>query len=512
MRVIKTSAILFWILFCGFTSVESQPDIRELTSNNITSLAGHGDTLWMTTEKGINLLYAPQNTVSWRGYFSPWPWAIGFGNGVMLGALQAEAFTSPNNLLAFSPATNNFSLRETFIRSPSPDTSFQRGSVDIAWSPGLFWIASLDGGLVRWSITDGGKTVLLPGDTTSFQLTGFPDRSNPILAGFPDTTKRIWSVASENHAPGSTRIWAMSERKVYVYSPSTPAWDTLTTTLGFSGYRLSSFVDLYVDTCGDSAVVFACMAFVDTQSSSPDTMLCKYGFSSRQWFPFVKKRPVSVKFGSGRTLYAIHDNQVNRYSDTLADVLLPHRTPVVEGRLFQSRMQLSSTQFYYSNITLNDLLYTRSSNGLYDYLWIATSGGLFFSSNETADEISNTPFRLLRDSVSVRSGLLNAFALPGIIVEQSDISANRFGGKTTFMYNLTKSAKVTITIFDWNMDVVKVVANQVARTAGASRPVWEQDTWDATNKWGKKVSPGLYYYRIQTDQKERAFGKIIVAQ
>jgi flagellar hook assembly protein FlgD len=89
--------------------------------------------------------------------------------------------------------------------------------------------------------------------------------------------------------------------------------------------------------------------------------------------------------------------------------------------------------------------------------------------------------------------------------------------KTVFAYNLSKASRVTIRVYDWNMDLVKTVIRNEQRPAGSESANGRStdattDSWDGTNAAGKRVAVGVYYYRITAQSVEHAFGKVIVAK
>ena len=70
---------------------------------------------------------------------------------------------------------------------------------------------------------------------------------------------------------------------------------------------------------------------------------------------------------------------------------------------------------------------------------------------------------------------------------------NPFNPKTVIRYDLPKEATVKILIYDMLGRLVTTLADN-KHSAG-----FKQVHWDATNRFGKKVSAGLYLYTIQAD-------------
>jgi hypothetical protein len=150
-------------------------------------------------------------------------------------------------------------------------------------------------------------------------------------------------------------------------------------------------------------------------------------------------------------------------------------------------------------------------------LWIAsstsslpTNNGLFFSLDEKKDELDTAAFHYVHRDKKLKSGLTQSYAFPGILNASN-------GGRAVFAYNLSKPSKVTIKIFDWNMDPVKTVIKERDRPAGNDRSNGRstnasEDVWDGTTDTGRCVAVGVYYYKIVAQSGEHSFGKIIVAQ
>jgi len=114
---------------------------------------------------------------------------------------------------------------------------------------------------------------------------------------------------------------------------------------------------------------------------------------------------------------------------------------------------------------------------------------------------------LIRHVRAVKGG--EAYALPGVIRSGLD---NRYA-KTVFVYKLKKDGNVTISVYDYRMSLVKTVIRGEARSAAAERStVPARDFWDGTNRDGKRVTPGVYYFKITSTGGDRFLGKVILAK
>ena len=95
---------------------------------------------------------------------------------------------------------------------------------------------------------------------------------------------------------------------------------------------------------------------------------------------------------------------------------------------------------------------------------------------------------LLEENLSIDNKLLpNAFAL-------HQNYPNPFNPKTVIRYDLPKESTVKILIYDMLGRLVTTLADS-KHSSG-----FKQVHWDATNRFGKKVSAGLYLYTIQAEE------------
>ena len=82
-----------------------------------------------------------------------------------------------------------------------------------------------------------------------------------------------------------------------------------------------------------------------------------------------------------------------------------------------------------------------------------------------------------------------------------------------------KSANVTIRIFDFGMNLVRTVIENVQR--GASTHEIDNtslngngviDFWNGKDENGNIVSNGVYFYMVEVDNDNKSYGKILVIQ
>ncbi|MCK5077680.1 MAG: T9SS type A sorting domain-containing protein, partial [Calditrichia bacterium] len=71
---------------------------------------------------------------------------------------------------------------------------------------------------------------------------------------------------------------------------------------------------------------------------------------------------------------------------------------------------------------------------------------------------------------------------------------NPFNPKTTIDFNLTKSSKVSLVIYNLLGEKIKTLINE---NMSASQ---QSEIWDATDDYGDAVPTGVYIYRLKTSE------------
>ncbi|GEM_PF-2050703 len=89
----------------------------------------------------------------------------------------------------------------------------------------------------------------------------------------------------------------------------------------------------------------------------------------------------------------------------------------------------------------------------------------------------------------------------------SPIASTRKG--TTIHYKPREDAEVTIKIYDFNLDLVRVVIENETRLAEVDA---DNDVWDGRNDNGDLVANGIYFYNIKFDYGEDLWGKVAVVK
>ncbi|MGM0462483.1 MAG: hypothetical protein ACQEQ4_08715 [Fibrobacterota bacterium] len=202
----------------------------------------------------------------------------------------------------------------------------------------------------------------------------------------------------------------------------------------------------------------------------------------------------------GDTLIVFAETEKNRiriYDDAMNSV--PSQS------LSRSMSRAIDTLFVASDPTIYGITVSPRETGA--ALSIATDAGVLYT--DYFDSARDVPdFRLFRRDRPVEGDLREIYAEPSIL-------NNRYEN-AVFVYSLKNDSRVTIDIFDANLDYVCRIVDNEQRSAGGTTHSTNRvrDTWDGTHRNDGKetVSPGVYYFRITTNRGDTAFGKVVVAK
>jgi hypothetical protein len=351
----------------------------------------------------------------------------------------------------------------------------------------------------------------MPGFSAGYATTSFPPFSDTLL-------KSVWLGRSRRclrvnrlGTTDSARIAVATPKAVWLFNPGTSAWDTLASRLA-AAPPAYEFLDVQVNNRVAPPAIYAAVA------AGADTAVYRYDSVAGQWSKLYVRDPDaapktvrSIAFGRGGMVYVADEKLIFAYDDTNGAAHLPFSAAKPGSSSFTARLYKATTDIDFTTLTIGGIAALTSPADTMLRLWVATNLGVFYSRNETAGEQTDSAFIFVKRAPKVDAGLKTTYAFPGILVLRDPTVVP----KTTFAYNLSKDAKVTIRVYDWNMDLVRTVIDKQPRHAGNSRQSGRstelQDTWDGTNRDGVIVAPGVYYYVISTDTGVRSRGKIVVA-
>lgn len=497
------------ILFCSTVILGEFTKSSSILSNDIHSISLSGDTLWAVTSHGVcfstNL---SEDTIIWFGNAEISANFVKNENGFAFLSIHDKSLTQDDFYIY-----NHSSLSGNLIKVPynfdklneqKQDDQFKLRLFinDALLVDSTFWIAAYDGGLLKYDFLQEKLDLILPGEiilrdinTVSDAL--FPETPNPV--------KRVGSVAQAN----SNELWVGSLKCLWIFNISDTTWDSL----GFPDSELGNFDSIVgLNTLSDDSntviVHFLRKKSNDTTGMS-EGLLVQYNRLTAEWKKVNDNSYLVVESGSKNDIFASlwgFGSNLKRFSlDSLGIMKLSTSESVFKPR-FDNAFGAPG------NYSINDIAFSASGDS--SILAIATSKGLFYSLDEYNDAIENISFRYIKRNVQLKRGLGETYSYPSIITGNADDGKD----KAYFAYNLSKKAKVTIDIYDFNMDHVVRIIDEEIRGAGKDNPSGrstdeEKDWWDGSvsNNGGNFVPPGVYYYRIKSDEGERAFGKVIVS-
>lgn len=491
--------------------------IKGTASNNIQNLTGSNDTLWTLTYEepdryAINTLSGDGNLSgkildesNWNALYLCDAKAIrsmAYNAGITV-AIPDTVWNKPNDILVFSKAS---AIKRRSVPFNWPDIVLDNedihlGAVDLATDGASFYFACLDGGVAQWDPSSDNIELFIPG-----KLPMPIDSLKP--APQPDPNSRVTSVSTINNG-----LIVITPKKVWKYKFDAQEWDsTITSVIDQSGYTFSSFWSAFVNTREKKSPLYG-MINVKGEAEKDSLILCKYDSTAHIWRVFMDKAPTCMTAGHDGVLYMVFDgNRFEAFIDTAEiGATVANPAPIVAQSVFQDSM-IRAFEIEYPEY-INNILYTELTDSTGN-LWIATTEGLFLSPNVSPKKIIRS-CNLVKRAPSVTAGLKKTYARPGIL--KSGIYDSK-SSRAVFVYNLSKDSKVTIRVYDYNMDHVKTVISGKFRKAGSNggplgrSTVESEDFWDGKTEGGKLVAPGVYYYKITTDKGERAFGKMIVAK
>ncbi|MGD9200346.1 MAG: hypothetical protein PVI26_02185 [Chitinispirillia bacterium] len=505
----KVLYITVYSVFCFVQTGSSQlyPETNSIISNELYQLAGSGDTLWVLSSKGVNYhLNIADSTMDWKGFRDLKGWFIAYGYGHTLIRLMEndEVYYKtgiPDRLWLFSMTTPK---QPKYIELPfdtdnlNAEAYFQAS--DALFFQNSFWLSCMNGGLVKYNIANGNKSIFFPGiDSTGFNEQEFVKAFLADSSGFYSDSTFVFNVVQKD----SSLLWVACKTALWTFDTKDTTWEKINDSL--EGNRhIHKYLDININKKNDTTYIYTILS--ELNGSDTVTSFYKYNTLSKKWIRSASKESLNVDivFGKEEYVYMIdyQDDNIKLFNDTTEQLDLAQ--PYLNIEIFENRIDKANVDIL--NFSKTDIHY--SINGSDTIFAIATDQGLFYSTNEHYDERNNIPFKYIGRSVPLKSGLKQIYAVPGII--------NDTHREAVFAYNLSKEDRVTIDIFDYNMDhVIRIIDNEL-RQSGQNRisgrsTIPSVDRWDGL-KNGRAVAPGVYYFRIKPKKGNAKFGKIIVAR
>jgi len=490
-------SIFFFILFVVFLLAKILPartlvePLGTLTSNSITDIQISDDTVWVITSIGVNFTW--DNGESWKGFTNK----HGLGNGTPVAIINkyGRTFVSTYESVSGTDIPQGTGIAE-YGNKEWNNKIFDWKDGNNVWKLGfdavafdsVFYFAYIGGALLKmdvradtsWKIVVPDTSGLLPND---YVFSEFP----PDTILNPDYPREfiVWSIVIDSIAPDSFHIYLGTANGLMTSTNSGLSWTHILPPKGLgrlvSGLWLQKSTELVIwaslETNGDTSV----------PNQQSKTVRSRNGGNSWQEVDILGGiLPNAIVFTGKIAWIATEDGLIKMENDSIVKGTEDFR----QNGLLSKKCRTIDAIIIPSDLPSDTIL------------WVGTENGLYRSKNA-----GNTwEVFLLKKIIS--GGLKEVYAVPTVL-------RNNGPEETRIVYNLSSDANTTITIHDWNMYKVKTIIENQPRKAGASSASGRSndfiiDRWDGTNNRGAKAAVGTYYFKVETDQGEKGFGKIII--
>ena len=480
--------------------------------NGITDIVITGDTIWLGTGSGLSR--STDKGVTWKNYFGSEVFgkedisALDYNNGLIWSATahtveRDRQFLPEGSGLKFS--TDN---GETWSSVPQPvdapsDSIVEYGinniralpvtvainniTYDAAVTSREVWIASYAGGARKSS--DFGQTwqrVVLPPDhldsinsidTLKFSL-------QPVRGNFGNESylnHRVFSVVSVN----DSAIFIGTAGGINKTTDGGKSWVKFNHTNQLNPISGNFVVALAYNE--NNNTIWAATWKAEGQSEF-------YGVSSssdfgQTWQTFLEGEKINNFGFKGNDVIAASDNGIFRSSNNGETWVKP--TSIVDSK---TQILLRTNTFY-------------SAASLGNEIWLGSNDGLVKLNEGNSMWQGEWEVFIASQKIASKN---ETYAFPNPFTPQSEVLKIKYstGGE---------SRKVTIRIFDFDMNLVKTVIQNAER----GDPVHQIennnpelngviDHWDGKDESGNYVPNGVYFYRIDFDGGDALYGKILV--
>jgi len=482
-------------------------------SNFITDILLNGDTVWFGTGSGV--MRTTDNFVTFQNFYGLQPFGTDDIAGLGLNGRVIVASTAVSQEISGEAIPTGTGIKVStdyglnWNAYPQPidargDSVIQYGSNTLYALPVVvpqqnlsydiavtrtkndltnftIWICSFAGGLRK--STDYGNTwtrVLLPPDnldSINISVTGYNFSLNPR----DNLNHRVFTVAAVNDSSlfvgtangiNYSSDWGVNWRK-HNFQNTDPSG---------SGNGISGNFVVSLDVQRYNGKVLVWGATRRAEDNREYDALSYTTNNGSNWFstlPDIKPNGMSFKDSIvyGFTDQGIWRAEVGNFNWTKPGIIYDERT----------KDQLRTTQFYSGN-HIGDTLYFGSADGLlrtqeFGVPWIGK--WKIFRSISPIDLASE----------------LKTYAAPNPFSPDDEVTR-------IFYKSKTGSSKITIRIFDFGMNPVRTLIQNAARTGTDELFT----AWDGRNDTGGRISNGVYFYRVEIDDEDPVWGKIILLQ
>jgi hypothetical protein len=492
---------------------------RNPASNSITDIVTVGDsTVWLGTSRGVSVSFDRGET--WTNFYGTEAFgdlstpAIGYnkydgsfwastakaveiaggqflpeGRGLRFTTNNGETWTfipqpideSWDSLIVYGI---NDGINLPKVRALPVTTAIQNLTYDIAFTAGYVWIASFAGGLRKASIDSlkanpnykwervllpsDSKDSVSPQDTIKFAL-------QPVAGAFgPDNhlNHRLFSVTVVD----DTIIYCGSAGGINKSTDGGVSWKKFT----HANQQNSISGNWTVALAYNNNRLWA--ATRRAEGSTEFLGVSSTSDGGESWQTFLRDERV-WNFGfKGDNVLAASDNGVFRRSSQGITWILPNA--IIDNH---SGLELLTTIFYSASSQSNDI-------------WLGSNDGLV-KLRESFDSSWTGEWKIYFAAPPLQSNN-DTFCYPNPFSPRQEVLKIKYSTGS-------ENKKVTIRIFDFAMNIVKTVIQNADRNNSIDGT---PDRWDGRDENGNIVPNGVYFYRVDFDNDDPVFGKVIVLQ
>ncbi|MBI2427655.1 MAG: hypothetical protein HYV29_02465 [Ignavibacteriales bacterium] len=483
-------------------------DASKPQSNVVTDIEIQNDTIWLGTGKGLSR--STDGGRTWKNYYNSPEFgtedvsAIAVrGNEIWVATAHSvirndaslpegsgfKISTDGGNTWSTLPQpVDNYNIDtleygpRSFIRALGITTAINNITFDIAITNDAVWITSFAGMARKWNkSTQKWELVILPPDRLSsispddslkFDLSP----SEGALGLENNLNHRAFSVLAEN----DTVIWIGSAGGINRTSDGGKSWTKFNHQNQINSISGNFIISIEKQSAGSKNIIWA----VTKNAQDPD---------ETQGISFTENNGISWKttllgefghnFGfKNDIVYVPTDNGIFRSGDFGNSWI---RTGTIYDPVNRQRYTQSA-------------FYSAASHG--DTAWFGGVDGTVKTIDNTTHPFGSN-WSIVRAAQSP-SSISGTYAFPNPFAPDDEIVRIHYAtGKQG-------NATVTLRIFDYGMNLVRTVVQNVFR-----EPNREHDEiWNGRNEKNEFVTNGVYFYQLAIDNDEPRWGKILVIQ
>jgi len=480
-------------------------------SNSISDIITIGDTIWIGTSRGVSK--SIDRGTTWTNYYNTPSFgtenvsALAYRNGVIWAATahsverDGSTFPEGSGLRYSTDGGNSWTSIPQPIDQPG-DSIVQYGinniralpvtiainniTYDIALTSKAVWIVSFAGG-VRKS-TDMGKTwqrvvippdrldIIKPTDTLNFAIQPVAGRFGPES----NLNHRVFSVLAVN----DDTIYVGTAGGINRSSDGGVSWVKFRHLNQDNPISGNFVVALDYNYASNSIWAATWRAEGSTESNAVSFSLD----GAHNWIITLQDEKAHNFGFIGAGVLVPTDNGIFRSTDDYNSWIIP--TSIIDA---ETKLSLT-TNIFYSAASQDSLIWLGSDNGL---VRLDEKGGTWLG--DWKIYLASQPLSTAAES----------YAYPNPFKPEDE------SVKIKYSTNGTRQ-KVTIRIFDFDMNLTRTViqnterGNQIHNIDKTGQVDGIIDYWDGRDEFGNIVPNGVYFYRIDFDQSEPVFGKIMV--